>query len=293
MALTATTNSISLQMQQNVSRSTAGVNKNTANLSSGLAINSAKDDPSNLQISERYTSQINCLERGNRNTDEGQAVVQLAEQSLGEGVELLQRIRNLAIQSANGVYSSADRQAIQQEAMQISAEITRIACKTTYGGAQILRGAGHGIINAEGMLSLQVGADAFNTIDVQLDTSFCLSSLQDKIGGLGIGFDETKQCFDLTSQSKAQAVLSGIDAYITYVDGRRGAAGAASNRLASTIRNQSNIHENDSAARSRMRDADFAKETAELASAQISQNVSAQMLLQANSQPDFVLALLR
>ena len=148
MALTATTNTISLQMQQNLSKSSAALSGTTAKLSSGLAINSAKDDPSNMQISERFTSQINCLERGNRNSDEGQAVLQLTEQSLGESVELLQRIRNLAIQSANGTYSSADRQAIQQEVTQYSNEITRIACKTTYGGAQILRGAGHGIIDA-------------------------------------------------------------------------------------------------------------------------------------------------
>ncbi len=293
MALTATTNTISLQMQQNLSKSSAALSGTTAKLSSGLAINSAKDDPSNMQISERFTSQINCLERGNRNSDEGQAVLQLTEQSLGESVELLQRIRNLAIQSANGTYSSADRQAIQQEVTQYSNEITRIACKTTYGGAQILRGAGHGIIDAAGKLSLQVGADAYNTIDVELDVSFCLSSLQAELGGLGSGYNADARTFDVLSQSKAQDVIAGIDAYISYVDGRRAAAGSACNRLSSTIRNQSNIHENESGTRARMRDADYARETASFASTQITQNVSAQMLLQANSQPDFVLALLR
>ena len=124
-------------------------------------------------------------------------------------------------------------------------------------------------------------------------TSFCLSSLQDRIGGLGAGFNEGAQSFDLSTQDKAQAVLAGIDAYITYVDGRRGEAGAQMKRLESTIRNQSSMHENESSARMRMRDADYAKETSELASAQVRQNVSAQMLMQANTQTDFVLALLR
>ncbi len=293
MALTALTNTIAGNMQRSLAISTADVSRNTASLSSGRAVNSAKDDPSNLQISERYSSQINCMERGNDNADEGIAVLQLAEGALDETVQLLQRIRNLAIQSANGINSSADRQTIQAEAEQISREITRIACKTTYGGAQLLRGAGIGLISDEGQLSLQVGANAFNTIDLTLDTSFCLSSLQDRIGGLGAGFNEGAQSFDLSTQDKAQAVLAGIDAYITYVDGRRGEAGAQMKRLESTIRNQSSMHENESSARMRMRDADYAKETSELASAQVRQNVSAQMLMQANTQTDFVLALLR
>lgn len=293
MALTAATNTLSLRMQQSLTANTAVQNQKTASLSSGQAVNTAKDDPSNLQISERYTSQIDCTVRGNKNSDEGMAVAVLAEQSLGEITELLQRIRVLSIEAANGTYASVDRQAIQQEALQLSNEITRIACKTTYGGAQLLRGAGHGIINDQGNLELQVGANANNTMQVKLDASFALSDLNDTVGGLGIGYDAQQKCFDLTTQDKAQAVLAGIDDFITYVDGRRAEAGSVAQRLESTIRNQSNVHENESGARSRMRDADFAKETAELTAARISTDISAQMLLQANTQPNFVLSLLR
>lgn len=293
MALTAATNTLSLRMQQSLTANTAVQNQKTASLSSGQTVNTAKDEPSNLQISERYTSQIDCTVRGNQNSDEGMAVAVPAEQSPGEITELLQRMRVLSIEAANGTYSSADRQALQEEAVQISSEITRIACKTTCGGAQLLRGAGHGIINDEGCLELQVGANANNTMQVKLDASFAMSDLNDTVGGPGTGCNAQNKCFDISAASRAQAVLGGIDAFITYVDGRRAEAGSVAKRLESTIRNQSNIHENKSDARSRMRDDDFAKETAELTAARGSTDISAQMLLQADALPNFVLSLLR
>ena len=191
MALLVQTNLSSLTAQRNLRLSTNKGDENTKVLASGLRINSAADDPANLQISHKFTSQINCLNRGNQNSSEGQALVELAEGALAEDYSILSRIRQLAIQSANGIYTQEDRDVMQNEVNELCQEITRVACKTTYGGAQVLNGKNNGLIGDSGKLDFQVGSNANTTISVDLSVSFTMSSLNAEVGGVtdGIGYD--------------------------------------------------------------------------------------------------------
>lgn len=294
MALLVQTNLTSLTAQRNLRLSTNKGDENTKVLASGLRINSAADDPANLQISHKFTSQINCLNRGNQNSSEGQALVELAEGALAEDYSILSRIRQLAIQSANGIYTQEDRDVMQNEVNELCQEITRVACKTTYGGAQVLNGKNNGLIGDSGKLDFQVGSNANTTISVDLSVSFTMSSLNAEVGGVtdGIGYDAANKTFDLSTASKAQNVLEYIDEYMGFVDSKRAEMGAVSNRLNSTITNQESMTENESDARARIRDADYATETAAYIQTNTLQNATSQMLVQANARPNLVKNLL-
>lgn len=294
MALLVQTNLSSLTAQRNLRLSTNKGDETTKVLASGLIINSAADDPANLQISHKFTSQINCLNRGNQNSSEGQALVELAEGALAEDYSILSRIRQLAIQSANGIYTQEDRDVMQNEVNELCQEITRVACKTTYGGAQVLNGKNNGLIGDSGKLDFQVGSNANTTISVDLSVSFTMSSLNAEVGGVtdGIGYDATNKTFDLSTASKAQNVLEYIDEYMGFVDSKRAEMGAVSNRLNSTITNQESMTENESDARARIRDADYATETAAYIQTNTLQNATSQMLVQANARPNLVKNLL-
>lgn len=294
MAVTVQTNVAALTSQRNF-RSCSMLNEEaTKRLSSGKSINSAKDDPANLQISHKFTSQINCLDRGNRNSSEGDAVATLAENALAEDFTILQRIRQLAVQSANGTYSQADRDTMQKEVEELCSELTRVACKTTYGGAQLLNGTSNGLINSSGELKIQVGANAQTTISVDLSVSFTMSKMQEHIGGVSAtsGYNVSLQSFDISSIDNAQAVLGAIDDYIAFIDSKRAELGALSNRLTSTITNQESMHENESDARARISDADYAIETSKLVQSNIMEDATSQMMLQANAFPNIVANLL-
>ena len=294
MALLVQTNLSSLTAQRNLRLSTNKGDENTKVLASGLRINSAADDPANLQITHKFTSQINCLNRGNQNSSEGQALVELAEGALAEDYSILSRIRQLAIQSANGIYTQEDRDVMQNEVNELCQEITRVACKTTYGGAQVLNGKNNGLIGDSGKLDFQVGSNANTTISVDLSVSFTMSSLNAEVGGVtdGIGYDAANKTFDLSTASKAQNVLEYIDEYMGFVDSKRAEMGAVSNRLNSTITNQESMTENESDARARIRDADYATETAAYIQTNTLQNATSQMLVQANARPNLVKNLL-
>ena len=294
MALLVQTNLSSLTAQRNLRLSTNKGDENTKVLASGLRINSAADDPANLQISHKFTSQINCLNRGNQNSSEGQALVELAEGALAEDYSILSRIRQLAIQSANGIYTQEDRDVMQNEVNELCQEITRVACKTTYGGAQVLNGKNNGLIGDSGKLDFQVGSNDNTTISVDLSVSFTMSSLNAEVGGVtdGIGYDAANKTFDLSTASKAQNVLEYIDEYMGFVDSKRAEMGAVSNRLNSTITNQESMTENESDARARIRDADYATETAAYIQTNTLQNATSQMLVQANARPNLVKNLL-
>ena len=227
---------------------------------------------------------------------------------------MLQRVRTLSIQAANGTYSTEDRMAIQQELTQLGTEITRIACKTTYAGKQIL--AGHRtqaqnqgnsntastIIGPDGNVTFQVGANANDTIAVTgMSKGFMLSLIASQakvVGQNGFtstdGFVKTGNTirFSVSNQSQAQLTLGNIDAMIQVIDSKRAELGAVQNRMESTIRNQANIQENESDARSRIRDTDFAEETAALTANQILQQASQSILSQANQRPQIALSLL-
>ena len=338
MALYVNTNVSSLNAKRNLSNSTSSLDTTYKRLASGLRINSAKDDAAGLQISNRLTSQINGLEQGNRNAQDGISYSQTAEGAMDEITNMLQRVRTLALQSANGTNNEKDRAAIQQEVTQLCDEINRVSVSTTFGGTKILNGdggisvsvdvAGGDAFKATGNaigdkdIVFQVGADANQTIGVDLGlkngagfdiagltsnitkadgkTAYAAADITDdgtgtfiEISAAGSSTGKANVAFDVTTADSAQNVLAVIDKYVQTVDSKRAELGAVQNRLESTIRNQSNINENVSDARSRIRDTDFAVETANMSQQNILQQASQTILSQANQRPQIALSLLQ
>ncbi len=302
MAMYINTNVSSLNAQRNMTNSTKSLDTSYTRLASGLRINSAKDDAAGLQISNRLTSQINGLDQGNRNANDGISLAQTAEGAMDEVTGMLQRMRTLAQQSANGSNSAKDREALQKEVDQLGAEINRISTSTTFAGTKLLDGSFGG--------TFQVGADANQTISFSLsqNAGFSISGIAEAAGttiavvtgtvtadvGISTIFGSgSAGAIDISSQSKAQEVLAAADAMLGVVDGKRAELGAVQNRLDSTIRNQANISENVSAARSRIRDADFATETANMTKQNILQQAASSVLSQANQRPQAALQLLQ
>ena len=295
MSIYVNTNVTSLNTTNKLSKATNSLDTTYKRLSSGYRINSAKDDAAGLQISDRLTSQINGLKQGNRNANDGIALAQTAEGALDEVHTMLQRIRTLSVQAANGTNTTADRNSIQGEVSQLCSEINRIACKTTFGKQEILSGAGKGLVDAKGKISFQVGANANDTTSVSLSSGFTIEQMKTAAGSQITTVDDADgrgKTFDVSTASKAQDVLANIDSFIGFVDKKRGEFGAVQNRLESTISNQSNIAENESDARSRIRDTDYAEEAANLSQQNIIQQAATSMLTQANSRPQIALSLL-
>ena len=301
MSIYVNTNVTSLNTTNKLSKATNSLDTTYKRLSSGYRINSAKDDAAGLQISDRLTSQINGLKQGNRNANDGIALAQTAEGALDEVHTMLQRIRTLSVQAANGTNTTADRASIQGEVSQLCSEINRIACKTTFGGSEILSGKdtkGQTLLDSKtGKVSFQVGSNHDDTTSVDLSSGFSVEQMSKALGGKDSGTliadaDSRGKTFDVSTASKAQLTLTDIDSYIGYVDKKRGELGAVQNRLESTISNQSNIAENESDARSRIRDTDYAEEAANLSQQNIIQQAATSMLTQANSRPQIALSLL-
>ncbi|HHQ4619566.1 flagellin [Aeromonas veronii] len=303
MGLFINTNVSSLNAQRNMMNATKSLDTSYTRLASGLRINSAKDDAAGLQISNRLTSQINGLDQGNRNANDGISLAQTAEGAMDEVTGMLQRMRTLAQQSANGSNSAKDREALQKEVDQLGAEINRISTSTTFAGTKLLDGSFTG--------SFQVGADANQTISFSLsqNAGFSISGIAEAaattITVLNAASAQTTVALSniftgggaggisISTQSKAQEVLAAADAMLAVVDGKRAELGAVQNRMDSTIRNQANISENVSAARSRIRDADFAIETANMTKQNILQQAASSILSQANQRPQSALQLLQ
>jgi len=302
MALYVNTNVSSLNAQRQMMKSGDALDTSFQRLSSGLRINSAKDDAAGLQISDRLTSQINGLTQGNRNANDGISLAQTAEGALDEMTNMYQRIRTLAGQAANGSNTDADRAALQLEARQLGEEINRISEDTTFGGTNLLDGS----FSAE----FQVGADANQTISMTMTSiaaatggtvavnSFAVSDIAASASAIAGGSSGAVNAFanasslSFTSVGEAQDILAAVDSMIGAIDSKRAQLGAVQNRFSSTIRNQTNIIENVSASRSRIRDADFASETAALTRAQTLQQASSTILSQANQRPQSALSLL-
>ena len=313
MAVYVNTNVSSLNGQRYLNNVQNSLNTTYTRLSSGLRINSAKDDAAGLQIADRLTSQINGLNQGNRNANDGIALAQTIEGGLDEISNMLQRIRTLAVQSANGTLGNDDRKAIQNETDALTAEITRIANDTTFGGKHILNGynggdsiygsnaGGANGIGDQGTLKLHVGANTNNIISMavfnfQFDKLASAAGVA-KAGGnaatnLTKGYNTKSNTFFLSTQSAANASIAYIDDFIAAVDSQRADLGAIQNRLESSIRNQSNVSANSADARSRIRDADFAEESANLSQQSIIQQAATSMLMQANTRPQLALSML-
>ena len=285
-----------------------------------MRINSAKDDAAGLQIADRLTSQINGLNQGNRNASDGIALAQTAEAGLDEISGMLQKIRTLAVQATNGTNTLADKQALSKEASSLATEITRIAKQTTFAGKTILNGkqtnsidpiaggnppgGAAGAAGADQSITLQVGSNKGDTISFNL-VNFQFSAAAVKAGiadgefiangqaGADKGFIKGADGAITVNFSGASANIIGfMDQMISYVDGQRADLGAIQNRLESSIRNQSNVAANEADARSRIRDADFAEESANLSQQSIIQQAAASMLMQANTRPQLGLSLL-
>lgn len=295
MALYVNTNTSSINAQRNLSKSTSSLSSSYTKLASGLRINSAKDDAAGLQISNRMTSQINGLTQGNRNANDGISLAQVAEGALDEVTSMLQRMRTLAIQSANGTNSSAERTALNDEVKELQAEIARIGTDTSFGGTMIIFGASgnnDSLLNVNGdsnnKINFQVGANANQTIDIEFKSmSSLLNTNSSTITNLNAG-----DVIQVDTYAHSQSAIENIDNMIKNVDSFRAALGAAQNRLESTISNQENIIENVNDARSRIRDVDYAAETAKMAQQQILQQASTSMLSQANQKNSIAMNLL-
>ena len=330
MALYVNTNVSSINAQRKLANSTLALNTSYQRLSSGLRINSSKDDAAGLQIADRLTSQINGLNQGNRNANDGIALAQTIEGALDETTNMLQRIRTLAVQAANGTNTQKDRKALQEEVDSLCQEITRIGYKTTFAGAHVLMSIGatnapngapgnnakalDTLKNADGEYYFQVGANSQDMIKLAMSSGFHMKGIMSMLKidpakvettNMSAAGGQNKLGLFMSAQNKwsalrwvvstpscAQATLAGIDSFIEAIDSRRAALGAVQNRMESTIRNQSSIAENESDARSRIRDTDFASETAALTQNQIIQQASQTILSQANQRPTVALNLL-
>lgn len=432
MAIYVNTNVSSLNSQRQLANATNSLNTTYQHLASGLRINSAKDDAAGLQISDRLTSQINGLSQGNRNANDGIALAQTAEGAMDEMTSMIQRIRTLALQAANGSNTDADRQSIQKEVTALADEISRISEKTTFNGEKILagRGSDSSLLDKDGNIHFQVGSYAYDTLSVNLGKGFSTAQIAtsaleksgvnieleivnpntppydamtdaeileqgkipndivttivkgsesgdtniqtdgtnasasafvqangaafvdgtnnqfdvgDKVyitsanigefiaaaskSGTDAGADSANNArlvltnvlglnvydvgisatddattdenqtlqrlsYSVSTIEQSQLTLSYIDSYLLEIDSARADLGAIQNRMESTIRNQSNIYENTSDARSRIRDTDFAEETANLTAQSIIQQTSQSILTQANQRPQIALALL-
>ena len=262
-------------------------------LSTGQRINAAKDDAAGLAISSRMTSQIRGLDMAVRNANDAISMISTADGAMTEVSNMLQRMRELAVQSANGTTTSADRSYLNSEYQNLITEIERIAQNTQWNGRSILQGdAGKA---SDSNVTFQVGANAGQTIGVNFGdisqsggTSF--QTFEISAAGAGSFITATTTASALTT---ASAALTKIDSAISAVSTQRSTFGAAVNQLTYAIDNLASVKVNSEAARSRISDTDYAVETSELARTQIIQQAGTAMLAQANQLPQSVLALIQ
>lgn len=275
MAMTINTNNFSLNAQRNTAATQNNLATSMQRLSSGLRVNSAKDDAAGLAIAERMNAQVKGMNVAARNANDGISLAQTAEGSLGKVSDALQRMRELAVQSANGTNNATDRSNLDAEYQQLASEVGRVIGASKFNGTALL--------SAAATFTFQVGAgtDATDTISV---SSVDLSAMAaaNALGNVG-GADATA----------ATAAIGTLDTAINTVTTGRATMGAVQNRFDSVISNLATSSENLSAARGRIMDADFASETMNLSRAQILQQAGTAMISQANQLPQQVLSLLR
>lgn len=273
MALTVNSNVASLNAQHNLLKSQSSLNTSMERLSSGLRINSAKDDAAGLAISDRMTAQINGMNQAARNANDGISLAQTAEGAMNETTNILQRMRELSVQAANDTNTSIDRASIGTEMAQLTAELSRIASATSFNGQKLINGEGTNHV-------FQVGANQGETIEVDLST------LDMTAGGLGV------DAASVATQADASTAIGLIDTALASVDEGRSMLGAVQNRFESTIANLQNSAENITAARSRILDADIAAESSAMAKSNVLQQAGVAMLAQANQTPQLALSLI-
>jgi len=273
------TNISALNTQRQLTKSSMALNQSMERLSSGLRINSAKDDAAGLAIANGMTSQIRGMTVAIRNANDGISTAQTAEAGMGVLTDTLQRMRDLAVQSANeGSVTTADREKLQNEFNQLNNELSRIITNTEFNGKKILNGSlANGVI-------FQVGPNTAADNQISIDIKN-LSTTISNVTAASIGSNATN--------ANILSAIDAIDAAIKGIDQARSRLGAVQNRFTRTIANLQASIENQSAARSRIMDADFATETAALSRAQILRQAGTAMMAQANQKSQNVLSLLR
>lgn len=276
------TNIASLNSQRMVSKTNESLSTAMERLSSGLRVNSAKDDAAGLAIADRMTSQIRGMTVAMRNANDGISMAQTAEAGMGNITETLQRMRDLGVQAANfGSVSDTDRAKLQTEFKQLGNEIQRIIQNTEFNGKKILNGS---LSNAV----FQVGPNTSTNNQI----SITISNLEN-MAGVDQLFGNLASIGSAAAFSNVMSAINHIDVAIAKIDNFRATLGAIQNRFTTTISNLQSSIENQSAARSRIMDADFATETAQLSRAQILQQAGTAMLAQANQSTQGVLRLLQ
>ena len=279
MTMSVNTNLFSLNAQRNLSKSQSSLAMSMQRLSSGLRINSAADDAAGLAISQRMQAQVNGMNVAVRNANDGISLAQTADGALASVGDSLQRMRELAVQARNSTNTGSDKDSLNLEFKQLSAEIGRVLGGTTFNGKAILGS------NA-GTLTFQVGANvtSFDSISI-VSKNLTGAATFTSVTGAAIGSTSTA--------SSLATVVTNIDKAINYVNSQRATFGASENRFSAVVSNLQSSVENQSAAKSRITDADFATETANMSRAQILQQAGTAMVAQANQLPQQVLQLLQ
>ena len=281
MAATINTNVQSLNAQRNLSSSQMSLSTSMQRLSSGLRVNSAKDDAAGLAIADRMNTQVRGMNVAIRNAGDGISLAQTAEGALGAIGNNLQRMRELAVQSANDTNGTSDRTALRYEYKQLALENARVISSTKFNGQELLTGSG----GSAGTFSFQVGANTTTDNQIDIVTSNMTT-------GLGTNTQGTLATLGATAAT-ARTAMDNIDTALTAVSTARSSFGASQNRFDAVVSNLQVSSENQSTARGRIMDADFASETANLSRSQILQQAGTAMVAQANQLPQGVLALLR
>ncbi|HEX5657233.1 MAG TPA: flagellin [Polyangiales bacterium] len=283
MALSILTNTASLDAQRNLSKTGKALQSNFAKLSSGQRINSAGDDAAGLAISERMKSQIRSMSQAERNANDGMSLLQTAEGAMNENSGILTRMRELAMQSANGTLGGDERDALNTEFGQLREEIDRIANVTEFNGTKLLDGS-----NTDGFkFQVGIGNTAADTI-----TSKMVSMTSTKYGADGIDLSAL-DIGKTGGQDGAQAALESLDKAIAATSSSRATLGATQNRLTVTVSNLQSANVNLSAANSRIRDVDVAEESASMTRNNVLSQAGMAVLAQANQLPSAALSLLR
>lgn len=275
MAQTINTNIASLNSARNLAASQGSLTTSMQRLSSGLRVNSAKDDAAGLAIAERMNAQVRGMNVGIRNANDAISLTQTAEGAIGKVADMMQRMRELAVQSANATNTAADRANLNSEFTSLASQVTDTLTKTKFNGQTIL-GA-----DATNTFTFQVGAYTDDTVTVGLTNLASAASVTTVTAG------------NITDTTTSAAAMTNIDAALTTLNTTRASLGAANNRFEAAIATLQVSAENTAAARGRIMDADFAAETANLSRAQILQQAGSAMLAQANQMPQQVLQLLK
>ena len=287
MSQTLNTNIVSTNAQRNLSRSQTQLSSAMERLSSGLRVNSAKDDAAGLAIAERMDTQVRGMTVAGRNANDAISLSQTAEGALGSVSNLFQRMRELAVQSANSTNSAADRTSLNQEFLQLSQEATR-----TLGGTQF---NGQNVLATTNDSTFQIGANNATDIDRLTVAAFNWTDNTSitTVLGTAILSGTNVPTVQVTDAASAQSAISSLDTAIDAINSQRAVFGAVQNRFTNVVANLQVGVENQAAARSRIMDADYASETANLSRANILQQAGNAMVAQANQLPQQVLALLR